>query len=422
MSAGSRRMGRSPDGRNRQIALFGLFGVGNLGNDGSLAAALRAISTHLPGASCRVICGRPDVVATAFGVPTVPMYPLPNLNRVRPSRRLWRLPYLVAVRFPAEVLAWWRVSKALRGVDHMVIPGTGILDDFGMAPRDVPFELLRWCLVARLRRCRVSFVCVGAGPIHHPTTRRFMRAATRLAHDRSYRDTVSRDFMRSIGVDVSDDPVLPDIVFSLDAPASSSHARSEAERPPCIGVGLMAYRGWANLPDAGAEILETYITKMVDLVESLLDGGHRVRLLIGESGDSATAETLERELLDRRPSTASGEVVFERAESMEQLLTHIAQTDAVVATRFHNVVGAIMCCRPVVSIGYEAKFTDLMSAVGLGEYCQHVEEVDVELLQAHLQSVLAQAPELEDHLAEVNRRYRQALDSAFSALFDQEGR
>ena len=43
-------------------------------------------------------------------------------------------------------------------------------------------------------------------------------------------------------------------------------------------------------------------------------------------------------------------------------------TDAVIATRFHNVVGALMVNRPVIALGYNAKFNDVMASAGLSRF------------------------------------------------------
>jgi polysaccharide pyruvyl transferase WcaK-like protein len=65
-------------------------------------------------------------------------------------------------------------------------------------------------------------------------------------------------------------------------------------------------------------------------------------------------------------------------------MDQIVQTDAVVATRFHNIVCALKAGRPTASIGYSAKFEALLKEVGLEEFCQHVETFDVELLKSQV--------------------------------------
>ena len=106
-------------------------------------------------------------------------------RRARP--RILKLPGKLA----EFVEACWRVRK----VDIMIIPGTGILDDFGERPLGMPFDIFKWCLAARIAGARIAFVSIGAGPIGHPLSRWLMTAAARLAHYRSYRDAISRDFM-----------------------------------------------------------------------------------------------------------------------------------------------------------------------------------------------------------------------------------
>jgi polysaccharide pyruvyl transferase WcaK-like protein len=61
-------------------------------------------------------------------------------------------------------------------------------------------------------------------------------------------------------------------------------------------------------------------------------------------------------------------------------MAQIAETDVVVATRYHNVVCALKLGRPTLSIGYATKNDELMAEMGLGEFCQHIERLDVDML------------------------------------------
>ena len=84
---------------------------------------------------------------------------------------------------------------------------------------------------------KIIFASIGAGPIQHPLSRWFMKSAARAAHYRSYRDTVSKAFMESIGFDARNDPIYPDIAFALSAPSAL----------PAGGRGPAAYhRRWGH--------------------------------------------------------------------------------------------------------------------------------------------------------------------------------
>ncbi|MGQ4441122.1 hypothetical protein ACN6LI_006490, partial [Streptomyces violaceoruber] len=52
-----------------RIGVFGLFGAGNSGNDGSLEAVLDHLRAAHPDAVVDAMCGGPETVATRYGVP-----------------------------------------------------------------------------------------------------------------------------------------------------------------------------------------------------------------------------------------------------------------------------------------------------------------------------------------------------------------
>ncbi len=113
----------------------------------------------------------------------------------------------------------------------------------------------------------------------------------------------------------------------------------------------------------------------------LIDGGRGVRILMGDVADRrAVADLLERTSIPSRPELPKGRLAFEPITSLHDLMRQIAETDVVVATRYHNVVCALKMGRPTVSVGYSAKNDALMAEMGLRGFCQHVERLDVDLL------------------------------------------
>jgi polysaccharide pyruvyl transferase WcaK-like protein len=364
---------RSNQARSERIVLFGLFGSGNSGNDGSMEAMLRFLRQARPEADLACICADPELIASRYSVPTVPIdwsfSKLRHLSRT-PKR-------LVAI--PAKLIDLVQTFRRLRRVRLVIIPGTGILDDFSERPWRMPYSILKWCLAARLVGAKIAFVSIGAGPINHPASRWLMTTAARLAHYRSYRDEISRDFMESIGLDVSRDPVYPDIAFKLPAPESEDSATGTG-RPLRVGVGLMSYSGWYNFSERSSEIYATYIEKMSRFVLWLLDQGHHIRFLQGETSDRRAIDDVLRSVLSQCSEAAGERIVAEPTSSLHDLMGQIARTDIVVATRFHNIVCALKLGRPTVSLGYARKNDVLLADMGLSEFCQHVEEFDLDRL------------------------------------------
>jgi polysaccharide pyruvyl transferase WcaK-like protein len=264
-----------------------------------------------------------------------------------------------------ELARWIAAYRFLRSVDVVIVPGTGILDDFGERPWGMPLSLLRWSLLTRLTRTRLAFVGIGAGPVQSRVSRLIFRLALSFADNCSYRDTGSRDYMRSIGRDTQADGVIPDIVFALEVP----HLEPVTDT---MGVGVMAYYGWSNSQHKGEATYQRYIEALTETVKQLRADGWRIRLLVGEASDERAVKDIMGRLACKSPEV--NELVASRITSMDDLIGELNRVGVVFATRYHNVVGALLAGRPVISAGYAPKNDWLLEQVGLREYCQSVED------------------------------------------------
>jgi polysaccharide pyruvyl transferase WcaK-like protein len=374
--ASSRATARGHRKHPKSIGLFGLFGCGNSGNDGSLEAMLDFVRQARPDATVTCICsaqgGASERIAWSLRVDAIP------LGIPRPATALLGMLDRLLLTLPRRAASLLRAILRARRLDALIVPGTGILDDFGESPFGMPLTLLTWCLAARLSGASIAFVSIGAGPIEHPLSRWLMRTAVGLAHYRSYRDTISKEFMESIGFDARDDAVYPDIAFKLPVPAARSRPRPG--RRLVVGVGVMTYLGWRNDAVRGASIYQEYLEKLTTFVLWLLDTDCAVRILMGDAADLRAVDELLANVRAGRPGLAEGRLLFDPMSSLHDLMRQIAGTDVVVATRYHNVVCALKLGKPTVSVGYAKKNDVLMAEMGLGRFCQHVEHLNVRLL------------------------------------------
>ena len=385
------------------IGLFGMFGTGNIGNDGSLEAMVRLLRRVAPRERLLCICGNPAAVETVFGLEAVPIYHKPR--RLSASRTVALLQ-----RAGGRATLWLHAVRHLRRLKVLIVPGMGVLDDFSVSPLGLgwPHDLLSWFLLGRLMGVKVILASIGAGPIRHPASRWLMKAAARAAHCRSYRDTVSKAFMESIGFDTRDDPIYPDVAFRLPAPVSTRAPAADGQ-PLTIGVGVMSYCGWRNDAARGAEIYAAYLAKITGYVVWLLDRGHAVRVLMGDQADRRAVEDLVRAVRSRRPERAEAAVRFTPAHTLHDVMEQIADTDLVVATRYHNVVCALRVGRPTISIGYAKKNDVLLAEMGLADYCQDIERLDVARLEMQTLRLISERAAREDGIREAGARFQSRL-------------
>ena len=388
------------DKAHTRIALFGLFGTGNFGNDASLEVMLSFLQQRVPHADICCICGNPENVQRDFGIRAARI-------TYRP-RREWVTKLNKALcDIPREILSLVRGFAELRQVDLLIVPGTGILDDFGTGPRGMPYALFRWSILARLMGKKMLFVSIGAGPIVHPASRYLMKSAARMADYRSYRDEISRDYMKMIGLDVSSDAIIPDIAFDL--PPSAKPSTSNDRRRGVVGIGLMSYNGWHDNAETKTDIYDRYLDNMSRFANFLLSEGYAIRILAGDEYDQKAIDALMQRLPDSAIGSADAAVVAEPAHSIHDVLDQIADTDVVVASRYHNVVAALIANKPTLSIGYAAKNDALLCQMGLAEYCQHIEKLDVDLLINQFQSLVQNREHLCQQIQERQRIFRGRL-------------
>jgi polysaccharide pyruvyl transferase WcaK-like protein len=183
-----------------------------------------------------------------------------------------------------------------------------------------------------------------------------------------------------------------------------------------VGLGLMQDSGKYNVdrPDA---VYQTYLDNLVIFVRWLLDHDWDVRLLIGDVVDRAVTQDLKALLKERSVVYEEGRVIDESVGSVEQLLSQLAATDIVVATRFHNLLLAMLLNKPVISISFHDKCVSLMKQMGLSEYCQDINTLNAEMLIEQFCRMEKSADTLRPMIKEKVEACRMALDDQYKLIF-----
>jgi polysaccharide pyruvyl transferase WcaK-like protein len=408
----------------RKVAFYGLFGQQNWGNECTLQAIIHNVRRYLPDAELRCFCTDPEDTLRRYNIPSFPIsnryskgYPKGSAMGSHPLMGLLRK---LLIGIPSELLSWGRAFKSLRGFNMLVVPGTGLLTDFTSNPFGIPYRLFKWSIIARLCGCKVYFVSVGAGPMYHPLTKWFIRVALSLAEYRSYRDSYSKEFLESIGFRAENDPLYPDLAFSLPGAMFPQCNQRQGRQKTVVGVGVKDYYGKLGLPQRGGEAkYQAFIEKLGIFVAWLLKNGYTVRLLIGDTlYDNEVKRDLIEVMRKRGLVNDDWDIINESISSVENVLSELASTDIVVSARFHNILLALMLNRTAVSLSYHEKFASLMSGVGLAEYCHDIDDLDVDSLVGHIVQLERKAENLRPHIKQKVEEYRIALDDQYSRIFE----
>lgn len=400
-----------------RIGVFGLLGSGNVGNNGSLEAMLGYLRAEHPEAVVDALCSGPEDVETRYGIRAT------RLNWYRGEYRTASRAGAIAAKGLGKLVDIVRTAVWVRRHDVVIVPGTGVLEaTLPLRPWGFPYSLLLLCATGRLFGIRVALVSVGAAVIGRRSTRTLTRWSARLATYRSYRDDLSRDAMRAMGVDTAHDEVYDDLAFALPTPPTSAPAGpapgagarpgSSAPGPRLSGpvcVGVMAFHGSDDDRARAGEIHRRYLEGTTRFVRALAEDGRPVRLLTGDGLDRPVVAAI----LD---AVESPLVTAADTASLADLMKEMAAADTVVATRYHNLVCALKVGTPTLALSYSAKSDTLMARMGLAAYCHPAREADAGRLLEQFRELERRSALLRRTLSERNLAAARRVEDQFTAL------
>lgn len=301
------------------------------------------------------------------------------IARIPGARHLRRA--LTAVRLVAREASFaWRSFHVLRGLDAVVVAGSGQLLDV-WHPWRHPYTTFRWALLSRLARVRFVFASVGAGPIRSRLGAFFFRHAVRSGSYVSLRDDYSVESLRSIGLS---GPFIrcPDMGYAypgLEAARRGGAAR-DAGTAPVVGFQVIPFMHPTLWPGGDARVYGPYFERMVAFARSLLDEGCTLRVF---SSQVASDNVVSQDLVHALGEPAPGRLEFPGADlqSVDDLVQTMSECDAILAARFHSALISIALGVPVLGLAYDRKTTELFADHGLSDRCVDVEGAGVEELR-----------------------------------------
>ena len=399
-------------GRGARIALWGNFGTLNLGNECTLSAVIHNLHRLAPDADLTCVCPEPADAGPRHRIPAVR---IGFVSDAAPSGR-WAALLRKPVLLLREFADWLRVFRHAMRLDALLVVGTGVLTDSGEGTLGLPYQLMKWSLATRLLGGRVLFVSVGMEEVTGRVGRATILRSLRLAAFRSFRDDLSRDRAARLGAVVSGDHVYPDLAFSLPSEVLTGAAAAPSGAG-AVGVGIYNYRGRGLGGPEAARAYQNYLRIICDFIVTQLGRGLPVRVIIGDYAYDEAVRLDVRAELEKRGALAGGApYADEPARSFEEVLEQLRSVELLVASRFHNVLLALLLGRPVVSISYDQKNDALMAGVGLASYCQPIDSLDAGRLAAQFDDLERNASLIRGPLAASAKAYRARLEEQYAQL------
>jgi polysaccharide pyruvyl transferase WcaK-like protein len=435
----------------------GYFHGRNLGDDTVVAILIHKIRERYPGAAILGFSLDPVDTARRYAVDAFPIRrhsdparrrSLPRASEVamKPNllgklkRRVKKVPIIFKPLKYLKTCLWdgpravchelsflRKCLRRLRGVDLLVVPGSGTLTDWwGNGPWQQPYSLLSWFLLARMTKTKIIALSVGAERLDTRLGKTFCKWALSLAHYRSFRDEYSRDTMEALGLEVNN-PVFPDQGFAVrDLPGcnrtESSHTECQQPRAHLtVGVTPIDKESCVAAGENDSAY-DRYIDKLSTLLSWLIQSGHRIAFCPTENHDRFCIENIVARLRAGCPcGDLADRITQDPILTTEALISRLRHCDLTIASRYHGVVLPLALHKPVLTIaGYGRKIGDVMSY--FGQDCFHfmADEADPEQMkrafEALEQNRHAIARHLESVVADLRARLERQYDEVFGPL------
>lgn len=384
-----------------KVAFWGNFGTCNFGNECTLHAMLAGARRHLPGAELIGVTNNPADTERRHGISALAISPDPTLG----SKDFSRAPPPMR-RAVQELRDWLRVLREMRGIDMLVMTGTGLLTDTHEGTFGMPYQMFKWVVASWLWRRKVAFVSVGAEGLNDRMQQFFLHWSLRLAQFRSYRDPLSKQRAERLYSAASGDPIYPDLAFSLPKSLTAPAAQGPRDGRT-VAVGVYAV-------ESDPDTIRSYVEEIGMFVLWLLERGYRPCLVIG---DAEYDEAVRLELKAWLEKKAPNEVVDDRPNAFEELMAQLAQADLVVATRFHNVLLSLVQEKPVVSVSHMDKNEQLMAAMGLESYSLPLGNVQHQDVVARFAMLEQNADQVRAVIRQKLAQFRERLEEQYVLLF-----
>jgi len=407
------------------------MGFGNMGDAAIQESLIKNIKGRIPTANLVAFSSIPEDTRERHKLESYPIFwsyrkrngsdkssgmPATSASRLKQALKSCRTFYAVAKPVHDvihEIAHLIRSYRIVRSLDLLLVAGGGQLCELW---KTLPYNVFKFCVLAKLSNTPLFIVSVGAGPLTRPLNKIFAKWSIRLADYASFRDVESQALLHSLGV-TRETYVYPDPAYALNLCSYLRTEPSKAERPK-VGLNPMGFCDPRLWPRKDSAVYRQYLDKVSRFSTWLLAHGYDLEIFTSDISvdEWAIADLREKLIGNGRPDLPS-RVVFRPVFDLEGLLRQMADFQFVVTSKFHGVVFSHLLCKPVIALSYHHKIDDLMKAVRHEEYCLDIEHFDLQALIEAFKGLVANGENLKCRFREATMTYQNVLEKQFDNLF-----
>ena len=232
-----------------------------------------------------------------------------------------------------------------------------------------PYTLLKWAVLCRIRRVKIVYLSIGAGPIDHFLSRAMVRAAIRLGHFHSYRDEDSLGLIEGSNARMNG-AVYPDLACNLEFTRSEINYSTNSA---IVAINPMpVYGDYWFIKDETK--YRDYLTVLADFIFHLDSRGCQIVLFPTQTRDMDAIHDLV-DIVGEKGTSMVPNIRIEATAETQDVMRVIQSAHVIVPTRFHGAVLGVLARRLVLGVCYQAKAAAVLAAAGQQEYAFMLDEM-----------------------------------------------
>src|SRR5215469_1757239 len=375
----------------KRIGLFDHMGWGNMGDAAVQEAFIINITRRVPDATLIGFSLYPEDTRKRHNIVSYPIRwwypgweathkPMANVpdrtSRRKELRTKFPTFYAFAKRIydcGRELAHLIRSYKVVRSLDVLLFSGGGQLCEMH---GDLPYNVFKFCVLAKLANTPVCIVGVGADLLQRPLNKFFAKWSVRLADYTSFRSNESKALVQSLGVKTKTH-VCPDPAYALDVksyitsdPAnrltgsesaallgnlgietktlvwpvplySCDHNTDRNVRlsnipSPKVGLNPMGFCDPRRWPRKDVASYHQYLAKLTAFSKWILAHNYRLEIFTSDViVDVFAIEDLKERLLAVASSDERCNLAFRPVLTLRELFLQMSTFDFVITSKFH---------------------------------------------------------------------------------------
>jgi polysaccharide pyruvyl transferase WcaK-like protein len=307
--------------------------------------------------------------------------------------------------------------RFLRAHDLLIVSGGGQLDEAWGGAWGHPFALFKWGVLAKMARIPYVIASVGTCKVDSTTCRFFLSAALRMASYRSFRDEKSRDVASGLFARAAEDPMVPDLAFSLppsELPAPAGILPISQGRT-IVAVSPIAYCKPGSWPNADGALYRQYVQQMAQTVLKLLERGSFPVLVCSSIGDDdGVIPDILGSMGGESRTKFAGQMHIPAIRTWKDLVAVLWDADYLIASRLHSAILGFATQTPTIAISFEPKVDWVMKDLGQTDYLLQIRTFVAEDVIEAVNRIESRSDGVREQIGSYQRRTL----SAFALQYD----